>query len=119
MIATDGDTLLLQGSQFLNVHLDTTIASHHPDMCIRNAHFGSHGGGKSKAHGAKPTGSDVTVRTRPGIVARGPHLVLPDICDYDGFSIGFRSNGLQDRRRIGILLVANDGVGKLSVLGFP
>ena len=115
----DGDTLLLQGSQFLYVHLDTTIASHNPDGRIRNAHFDAHGGGKSKAHGAQPTGSDVAVRARPGIVARGPHLVLPDICDDDSFSVGFRSNGLQDRSWIGILLVALDVAGEFSVPGFP
>src|SRR2546421_3472976 len=49
----DGDALLAQSRQLLNVHLDATITSYCPDRHIWHTHFDAHGGRKGKAHGAK------------------------------------------------------------------
>ena len=51
----NGETFLFQGGQFLDIHLDASIACHYPDCSVRYTHFDAHGSRESKAHGAKPT----------------------------------------------------------------
>ena len=102
----DGDALLLQGRQFLNVHLNTTIARHYPDGSIRHAHLDAHRSGERKAHGTKPTRGDMAIGARPGVMTCRPHLVLSHIGDDNCLAICFRVNRIQDADWIGIFLVA-------------
>src|SRR5260221_14637170 len=67
----NGEALLFQGGQFLDIHLDTTIASYDPDWSIRHTHFDAHCSREGKAHGAKPTGGNMAIGAGSGGVAGG------------------------------------------------
>src|SRR5262249_24191875 len=104
---------------FLNVHLKATITSDHPYISIRNAHFDTHSGRKSEAHCAKPSRGDMAIGTCPAIVARSPHLVLPDIGDDDSLTVSSCPNSLQNAGRIRKLAIALNALLTLVLSGFP
>src|SRR2546421_10047626 len=61
----------------------------------------------------------MAVGARPGIVTRGPHLVLPNVGDNDRLSTSFCANSLQDGGWIRILLIALHCPCALGILSFP
>jgi hypothetical protein len=52
----DRQPLLSHSGQFLDIHLETTIADSDPDLLIGPAHLSTYGGGQGKAHRPQATG---------------------------------------------------------------
>src|SRR6266699_3962237 len=115
----DGDAILLQGSQFLDVHLDAAITGNDPDGSPGQAHLDTHGSRQGETHRAQAAGGDVAIAARPEIVAGRPHLVLSNIGDDDSLATGFCADGVQDAGGVGILLVAFDVCNTLVILCLP
>src|SRR6266487_153026 len=115
----NGDTFLPQGSQFLNVHLNTPVAGHHPYLSARQAHLNAHGSREGKTHSAKATRGNVAVGVCPGVMTCSPHLVLSNISDNDGIIVRLRTYGFQDACWIWTLLVALNARVTLVVFSLP
>src|SRR5690606_39740208 len=78
------EAVLLAGGEFLDVHLNRTLARDDGDLRIGVGHLRTHRIGQPYAHGAEATGIQPAARRIELVVLRGPHLVLAHVGGDDG-----------------------------------
>ena len=87
------------GAEFLNVHLERTVAVDIDDGFFRNGEFRAHGSGKPEAHGAETAGGQKLTRIFERVELCCPHLVLPHARNDHGFAVRQTADGLNDALR--------------------
>ena len=82
------DIFRAECSQFLNIHLERTVAVDIDDCLFRECNFCTHCSGQTKAHGTKSAGSQELARELQRIELCRPHLMLSDTGNDDCIAIG-------------------------------
>ena len=95
----DIEFFLDAGGEFVQRHLEATIADDRPDLQIGSTDLCPDRRWQPVAHGAKTTGCQPAIRMVEPEMLSGPHLVLSNVSGIDRFAI----------RRFGNR--SNDGVG--------
>lgn len=84
----DGQFLAEAGGEFLDVHLETTVAIDIDNERVRMSGLGAHGGGQSESHRAESAAAHPGSRVAEFVELGSPHLVLADADGDVGFSLG-------------------------------
>ena len=82
----DSYTILHDGAEFLNGHLEAAVATEQADLAVGSGDLGAYGGREAEAHSSEAARGDETARPGKSEIAGRHHLVLTYIGDCHGFA---------------------------------
>ena len=100
----DGQFVGYHGAQFLNVHLQRTVARHRNDLLVGKGELRAYGRGKAIAHRAETAAGKQGARLGEGVELGHPHLVLPHFSSDDGVAVGKLIQGFNNFLRLDIVV---------------
>src|SRR5690606_28219264 len=75
-------------AEFLGGHLEPAITDDGNDVLVGRTEFCTQGGRQGEAHRSGTTGGDVRARVLVFVIPRCTHLVLTDVGNHNGFTVG-------------------------------